>query len=338
MISSRFQLVCFCLLFLTICCGLQAFQPTRTSRYFDWRRSRHRPLSSSTDDPNTDPFDTFSTFDKILFARFSASVAAEMGTGSSPRNYGQLMDLINQMTTTRPTTMVHDQGKNMLVRLFPKWLLEQYQWMFAAPFPRFSAWMNAYVTHWTTNWLMGNSTVCTMHLACLYCIVSSVRFIMLVCTIGIDSSFLVPRFIAVFLLFSFYDCSLDPDLRLGTVRRYHSPTTRTVSRKMSIFRVQWMCTNMFACLQSAYPTLLSRGNGVASNVTTKHDRFKVSVPSCTLLFYHRGRRCLWWLIICSSTLLTYSILCLCLLQLFCFLCSYSCRFEFGVKPVPLGKK
>ena len=24
---------------------------------------------------------------------------------------------------------------------------------------KFSAWMNAYVTHWTTNWLMGNSTI-----------------------------------------------------------------------------------------------------------------------------------------------------------------------------------
>ena len=223
-----------------------------------------------------------------------------MGTGSSPRNYGQLMDLINQMTTTRPTTMVHDQGKNMLVRLFPKWLLEQYQWMFAAPFPRFSAWMNAYVTHWTTNWLMGNSTVCTIHLVCLYCIVSSVRFIMLVCTIAIDSSFLVPRFIAVFLLFTILPWVNNQDLWLRTVRWHHSTTTRTVSRKMSIFRVQRMCTNMFACLQSAYSTLLSRGNGVASNITTKHDRFKVSVPSCTLFFYHRGRRCLWWLIIYSS--------------------------------------
>ena len=139
---------------------LQAFQPR--SAVASWRRSRQqKSLSSTTDinNNNADPYESFSTFDKLLFARFSASVAAEMGTGSSPRNYGELMDLINKMTTTRPTAMVHDQGKNMLVRLFPKWLLEQYQWMFAAPFPRFSAWMNAYVTHWTTNWLMGNSTV-----------------------------------------------------------------------------------------------------------------------------------------------------------------------------------
>jgi len=144
---------------LSLCCVLEAFQPSRFSRYLDWRRTRQQSLAA-TSTTDADPYDSFSPFDKLLFQRFSASVAAEMGTKSSPQNYGQLMDLINQMTTSRPTATVHDQGKNMLVRLFPKWLLVQYQWMFAAPFPRFSAWMNAYVTHWTTNWLMGNSTVC----------------------------------------------------------------------------------------------------------------------------------------------------------------------------------
>ena len=128
----------------------------KTTRYSGRTRRVRTHASTPTD---MDPYDSFSSFDKLLFQRFSASVAAEMGTDSSPQNYGQLMNLINQMTTTRSTTKVHDQGKNMLVRLFPKWLLKQYQWMFAAPFPRFSAWMNAYVTHWTTNWLMGNSTV-----------------------------------------------------------------------------------------------------------------------------------------------------------------------------------
>lgn len=145
---------------LTLCHMLEAFQPTKTTGG-RMRRVRHRTHASTSPIPtDVDPYDSFSTFDKLLFQRFSASVAAEMGTESSPQNYGQLMNLINQMTTTRNTAIVHDQGKNMLVRLFPKWLLKQYQWMFAAPFPRFSAWMNAYVTHWTTNWLMGNSTVC----------------------------------------------------------------------------------------------------------------------------------------------------------------------------------
>lgn len=116
---------------------------------------------------NDDPYDSFTFIDKILFSRFSLSVAAEMDkpTVAAPRNYGQLMALINEMTRTRPVAAVHDQGKNMLVRLFPKWLLTQYQWMFAKPFPQFSAWMNAYVTHWSTNWLMGNSTIYDLQLA-----------------------------------------------------------------------------------------------------------------------------------------------------------------------------
>lgn len=139
-----------------------------------------RVLSVTTNDsPYTrvdDPYDSFTLFDKVLFGRFAASVAAEISENPSsstdlsskrvevPRNYQQLMNLINVMTTTRSMSHVHDQGKNMLKRLFPDWLLEQYKWMFAAPFPTFSAWMNSWVTHWTTNWLMGNSTIYDLEL------------------------------------------------------------------------------------------------------------------------------------------------------------------------------
>ena len=124
------------------------------------------PNGNPTSHNNEDPYDSFTFIDKILFSRFALSVAAEMDeTTTAPRNYNELMALINKMTRTRPIPVVHDQGKNMLVRLFPKWLLVQYQWMFAKPFPRFSAWMNAYVTHWSTNWLMGNSTIYDLELA-----------------------------------------------------------------------------------------------------------------------------------------------------------------------------
>ena len=51
------------------------------------------------------------------------------------QDYGELMSLINEMTKTRSIQRVNDQGKNMLKRLFPPWLLTQYKWMFAAPFP-----------------------------------------------------------------------------------------------------------------------------------------------------------------------------------------------------------
>jgi hypothetical protein len=84
-----------------------------------------------------DPYESFPLFDKVLFKLFSASVTAEMEKKSDeePKNYSELMALINEMTLTRSTQRVNDQGKNMLKRLFPPWLLTQYKWMFAAPFP-----------------------------------------------------------------------------------------------------------------------------------------------------------------------------------------------------------
>ena len=119
------------------------------------------PMMLRASPPIADPYDTFTFADKVLFSLFSASVNAEMGRNDtlSPKNYSELMALINEMTTTRRKEQVHAQATHMLVRLFPSWLLPAYQVMFARPFPRFSAWMNAWVTHWTTNWLMGPSAV-----------------------------------------------------------------------------------------------------------------------------------------------------------------------------------
>ena len=165
---------------------LHQFQHSKTlensfpSSYLKYERDKHlivnkvamqcRDISKTR--PNTfmlfgsspifsDPYSNFTRFDKLLFSRFSASVATEMGkpVDEVPQNYADLMSLINEMTKSRPVQTVHRQGKNMLVRLFPTWLLPQYKWMFSKPFPKFSAWMNAWVTNWTTNWLMGNSKV-----------------------------------------------------------------------------------------------------------------------------------------------------------------------------------
>lgn len=95
------------------------------------------PASSVSASAVVDPYESFPLFDKILFKLFAASVTAEMEKRSKdePKNYGELMDLINEMTKTRSSQRVNDQGKNMLKRLFPPWLLTQYKWMFAAPFP-----------------------------------------------------------------------------------------------------------------------------------------------------------------------------------------------------------
>ena len=101
--------------------------------------SSRSPASSSSLSISAveDPYESFPLFDKILFKLFAASVTAEMDKSrkDEPKNYGELMELINEMTKTRSSQRVNDQGKNMLKRLFPPWLLTQYKWMFAAPFP-----------------------------------------------------------------------------------------------------------------------------------------------------------------------------------------------------------
>jgi len=122
-----------------------------------------RPLRSVRTRSSTrtdDAYESFSPFEKLLFQRFADSVATELDDGSpSATTYSDLMAMINRMAFTRPLAQVNAQGKNMLVRLFPPWLLPMYKVLIQKPFPKFSAVMNCWVTKWTTNWLMGKSQV-----------------------------------------------------------------------------------------------------------------------------------------------------------------------------------
>jgi hypothetical protein len=111
-----------------------------------------------------DHYEGFSVFEKVLFQRFANSVAREVslldGTKDAPKSYRELMDRINFMVHSQPSIeLVHESSRNMLVKLFPRWLLDQFKIMFAKPLPHFSNWMNAWVTHFTTTWLMGPSKV-----------------------------------------------------------------------------------------------------------------------------------------------------------------------------------
>jgi len=120
----------------------------------------HRLTGSRVGSMDDDPYDSFTGFEKLLFGRFADSVATELNDGSTaPGNYRELMTMINRMTFTRPLKQVNAQGKNMLVRLFPSWLLPMYKILIQKPLPVFSAVMNCFVTKWTTNWLMGKSKV-----------------------------------------------------------------------------------------------------------------------------------------------------------------------------------
>eukprot|EP01036_Dinobryon_divergens_P032188 gene32190-41728_t len=113
-----------------------------------------------------DPSDSYSLFDRFLFQRFADSVVATLTSRSEApilstavdRTFENLISDINQLTFRRPPTEVHDVSKRILVGLFPQWLLPAYKRLFGGV-PGFSAAMNAWVTHWTTTWLMGPSTV-----------------------------------------------------------------------------------------------------------------------------------------------------------------------------------
>ena len=113
-----------------------------------------------------DPSDSYSPFDRFLFQRFADSVVATLTSRSDipilstavDRTFENLISDINQLTFRRPPTEVHDVSKRILVGLFPPWLLPAYKRLFGGV-PGFSAAMNAWVTHWTTTWLMGTSTV-----------------------------------------------------------------------------------------------------------------------------------------------------------------------------------
>ena len=84
----------------------------------------------------------FTLTDKVLFSRFASSVAGEIQQPTAT-TYIELISQINDMNNRFPLPIVHDKGKSMLSKLFPRWLLTQYKLMFATPFPKFSAWMNA---------------------------------------------------------------------------------------------------------------------------------------------------------------------------------------------------
>ncbi len=146
----------YLIVFILPCCSPFVFHSFHKSSW---------TLSSST---NADPYESFSAFDRLLFNRFSDSVYNELSTpvnstrtnkyNKAADNYRDLIEMINYMTHSRPIKQVNKQGTNMLVKLFPPGLLPTYKLTFAK-FPKFSAWMNTWVTYYTTQWLMGKSKV-----------------------------------------------------------------------------------------------------------------------------------------------------------------------------------
>lgn len=77
-------------------------------------------------------------------------------TSPLPKNdYQGLMDVATQMSRQYSKEEVRMLSRKILQSLFPSWLPSAFSWMFAAPFPEFSARMNAYATFVAGQWLMG---------------------------------------------------------------------------------------------------------------------------------------------------------------------------------------
>lgn len=70
-------------------------------------------------------------------------------------DYQGLMEVANQMNRQYSKQEVRVLSRKILQSLFPSWLPSAFSWMFAAPFPEFSARMNAYATYVAGQWLMG---------------------------------------------------------------------------------------------------------------------------------------------------------------------------------------
>ena len=130
------------------------------SRYFNKRGLGLPPSYMSTKvNEKSDISDRYTKFERMLFNLFSSSVAKEARLEKPPETYKDLISTISFMNfNTKNMSIVHDQGKNILVRLFPPFILPLYKLSFAK-FPKFSGFMNVWVTHFTTSWLMGNSSI-----------------------------------------------------------------------------------------------------------------------------------------------------------------------------------
>lgn len=145
---------------LIILSALTLYDCEALNRY-SCRRTRLPLLFKSPVSQLQDKSTTFNNFDKLFFDVFASSVAVEMNS-TTPETYSNLISMINYMALSNysPDKMsqTHDKAKSIIMRIFPPFLLPIYKQTFAK-FPQFSAWMNTWVTHYTTAWLMGNSTV-----------------------------------------------------------------------------------------------------------------------------------------------------------------------------------
>lgn len=145
----------------TVQLTIKVTQPSAHKITPKWRRYRveRSVLSVAITDDAPDAYANFTMVDRVFFSTFASAVANEIGGGAAPAsNYNDLIAMINSLVASAPPLQVQEKSKQMLVRLFPPFLLPAYKILFGR-FTDFSAWMNTWVTLWATNWLMGPAVV-----------------------------------------------------------------------------------------------------------------------------------------------------------------------------------
>jgi len=103
------------------------------------------------------------TIDRLFLTVFRTKMAEQIGTqydSDLPKDdYQGLMELAGTMNVKYDKAEVQILSQNILLTLFPSWLPNAFGWMFAKPFPIFSARMNAWATAVAGTWLMGECEI-----------------------------------------------------------------------------------------------------------------------------------------------------------------------------------
>ncbi|KAK9789959.1 hypothetical protein WJX73_004858 [Symbiochloris irregularis] len=87
-------------------------------------------------------------------------MVAALGQDVTSKGYQSIVDLTRILNATfdRPEG-TQQLTRQILVSLFPRWLLPAFRALFSAPMPQLSCRLNAFVTALTCQWLMGKCTV-----------------------------------------------------------------------------------------------------------------------------------------------------------------------------------
>ncbi len=96
----------------------------------------------------------------MVFRKKMAKLVGEEKDSKLPNDdYQGLMELTSKMNASYSQEEVQKIAQEVLKSLFPDFILNNFGWMFAKPFPEFSSKMNAWATFYAGIWLMGECEV-----------------------------------------------------------------------------------------------------------------------------------------------------------------------------------